>query len=281
MSDPINAPSGPESFEALKETVAELSPSLPKRLLQCARFLLDNPDEVALGTAASVARAAGVQASTWVRFAQVVGYSGFSEMQDLLKANLLGRGAAHSARLTSRQDGGDATPLQMLAAFVESASVTLSGLPLTGLNEAIDNTAKIISEADTIHLLGIRRSYPVASYLFYAFGKIGFRCTLLDDAGGMLSDRVRIISKSDALLVVTFHPYAPETAEIAETVAQRGSKVVSITDSAIAPITQIAAEHIIVRDAEASGVRSLSVTMLVASALVAALHHIALCKKTN
>ena len=66
----------PTDFSSLKATIDRLHPSLPRRLLQCARFVVDNPDEVALGTTKAVAKAAGVQPSTLVRFAQAAGFSG-------------------------------------------------------------------------------------------------------------------------------------------------------------------------------------------------------------
>ena len=66
---------------ALKARLIQIKPDLPKRLQQVAAFALENPQEMALGTASSIAARAQVQASTLVRFAQAIGFGGFSELQ--------------------------------------------------------------------------------------------------------------------------------------------------------------------------------------------------------
>ena len=57
--------SAPADFEALKNQLIQIKPDLPKRLQQVAAFALDNPQEMALGTASSIAaraRGAGLDA---------------------------------------------------------------------------------------------------------------------------------------------------------------------------------------------------------------------------
>ena len=76
MDDATTEP--PQSFEALKRRLIEIEPQLPKRLRQAAGYALEHPDDFALGTASAIASSAHVQASTLVRFAQSIGFSGFS-----------------------------------------------------------------------------------------------------------------------------------------------------------------------------------------------------------
>jgi DNA-binding MurR/RpiR family transcriptional regulator len=61
------------------------SASLPKRIAQIAAYALDNPDETAFGTAASIAVSAGVQPSTLIRFAQHLGFDGFTSLQGVFR----------------------------------------------------------------------------------------------------------------------------------------------------------------------------------------------------
>ena len=75
----------PESFDALKRRLIEIEPHLPKRLRQAAAYALEHPDEFALGTASALARSADVQASTLVRFAQTLGFAGFSDLQEVFR----------------------------------------------------------------------------------------------------------------------------------------------------------------------------------------------------
>ena len=84
--------SRPGSYEELRAVLSSGTARLPKKLRQVAIHLWQHPTAVALGTVTSVAGEAGVQPSTLVRFAQAFGYSGFSEMQDVFKAHLVGWG---------------------------------------------------------------------------------------------------------------------------------------------------------------------------------------------
>ncbi len=70
----------PRDFTALRSLIVDRAAALPRRLTQVATYALENPDEIAFGTVASIAQAADVQPSTLVRFAQSLGYQGFSEV---------------------------------------------------------------------------------------------------------------------------------------------------------------------------------------------------------
>lgn len=263
-------PPPPADFEALKSQLATHARDLPKRLRQCARFVLDNPDEVALGTTSAIARAAGVQPSTLVRFAQGLGFSGFSEMQVLLKDNLLSRGNAYEARLRRMQRRDLGAPIEIFASFAGSAHAGLTNAVEQVDAAALDRAVDVLARARHVHFLGLRRSFPVAHYLFYAFGKIGKPCSLLDNLGGMLASRVDLIGPDDALFATTFHPYAPETAEFVEAVHQAGRPIVAITDTALSPVLPFATVALLVQDAAVGEFRSLAVTMCLASSLTVA-----------
>ena len=93
------APSPPRSYDALKELLLARREELPRRLVQVAAFALENPDEIAFGTVASVAAQADVQPSTLIRFAQTLGYAGFSDLQEVFRAQLKSRWPDYRERL--------------------------------------------------------------------------------------------------------------------------------------------------------------------------------------
>ena len=117
--DAIIAP--PEDFAALKRRLIEIEPNLPKRLRQAAAYALEHPEEFALGTASALARNADVQASTLVRFAQTLGFTGFSDLQEVFRAHLRNRWPEYSERLRALQqnarDSGD--PSHLLVGFAD------------------------------------------------------------------------------------------------------------------------------------------------------------------
>ena len=78
----------PQDYEALRALLVSRREVLPKRLKQLASFALEQPEEIAFGTVAEIAEHAGVQPSTLVRFAQTLGYHGFSHLQQVFRARL-------------------------------------------------------------------------------------------------------------------------------------------------------------------------------------------------
>ena len=92
----------PRDFEGFKTLLASRREDLPRRLQQVAAFAVDHPDEVAFGTAASIARLADVQPSTLVRFAKAIGYAGFSDLQGVFRNRLRDRWPDYEERLFTR-----------------------------------------------------------------------------------------------------------------------------------------------------------------------------------
>ena len=77
----------PRNLGALHDLIARRRDQLPRRLVQAAEFALAHPQDVAFGTIAEIARAAQVQPSALVRFAQALGYAGFSDQQAVFRAH--------------------------------------------------------------------------------------------------------------------------------------------------------------------------------------------------
>src|SRR6185295_5908210 len=89
----------PRDFDSLRAVVGKRLGDLPKRLSQVGKYALEHPDEIAFGTAASIATAAHVQPSTLVRFAHQFGYEGFSDLQKVFRERLRERPSAYAERL--------------------------------------------------------------------------------------------------------------------------------------------------------------------------------------
>src|SRR5262245_1627471 len=138
----------PRSFDDLKAMLIDQRDSLPRRLIQVAEFALENPDEVALGTAASIAAQASVQPSTPFRSAKHRGYSGFSYLQNVFRPELRSNWPDYRERLkqvqASRADGA-AHPF--LSGFAESAMVSLERLVAEASDADIAKAAEILAKA--------------------------------------------------------------------------------------------------------------------------------------
>ncbi len=259
----------PQDFDALRAMIIERRNELPKRLMQVAAYTLDHPDEIAFGTAASIATAAQVQPSTLVRFAQHFGFDGFSGLQQLFRLRLRERNASYEDRLR-KLDGGDAALAEsaaILNSFVSAAQRSLDDLTSSLDTEQFERAVEVLAKADTIYLIAKRRSYPIASYMAYAFGKLKIRSLLVDSGSGIDEDMLALASPDDAAIAISFAPYAPESAAQARLLADSGVPVVALTDSALSPLVECAAVWLGLVEADHAGFRSLSASMALAMAL--------------
>ena len=167
--DRTAAPAAPDTIESLFRLVAGRAEAMPRRLRQCAEFIVRNPDRVAVSTVAELAAAAEVQPSALMRFCQELGFSGFSQMQRLFRDDYSRKWPDYSTRLQSLRATGERRPEVLLAEFVEAGRASLERLMGTVDPGALERAVAMLSAAATLHLVGYRRSFPVASYLAYAF----------------------------------------------------------------------------------------------------------------
>ncbi len=266
------AEGAPRDFQALRTLIAQRAETLPKRLMQVAVYALENPDEIAFGTVASVAASADVQPSALVRFSHALGYQGFTELQDVFRARLRGRVLDYDERLAQMRDHGIATSQSglVLDGFLDAAQQSIARFREKVDHEAIDRAVGVLAAADTIYLIGLRRTFPVTSYMSYAMGKLGIRNVLVDGIAGMGAEQSSFVTARDAALAISFAPYAAETVSLTAAAKARGTRIVAITDAVFSPIAAPADVVIEVGEADFEGFRSLSATMAVAMTLCVA-----------
>ncbi|MDO8360474.1 MAG: MurR/RpiR family transcriptional regulator [Devosia sp.] len=266
-TETLSAP--PEDFDQLRAAILERKASLPKRLTQVAAYALDNPDEIAFRTAASIAGAAKVQPSTLVRFAQQFGFEGFSSLQLLFRARLRQRTSSYDERLRLIEQDSPAVSESMgiLNGFVSAGHRSLNTLSKAVDPDVFEQAVQLFAHAETIFLIAKRRSYPISSYMAYAFGKLRVKCIAVGTAAGIDDDVLALAGPRDAAFAVSFSPYASESAAQARAMAARGVPVVSLTDSAFSPLAECSKIWFEVVEADHAGFRSLSASMAFAMAL--------------
>lgn len=271
MSDTVTPPA---SADELRAAILERYDQLSKRLQQIARYVLDEPNELALETLAVIADRCGVQPSAIVRFAKTFGFDGASQMQRLFRDGLLSGHAAlgYSERVRSftekvdqRTDGDSA---ELLAEFVEGNTIALQNLAQTVSRKEMAEAVRLIRKADTVYVAGFRRAFPVSSYLAYSLQQVNKRTMFVDGVAGLTKQQVQTIGPKDLLIAVSYQPYADETVQAVETAAARGAKILSISDSLVSPISKPATVVLQVRESEVRTFRSLAASICLAQALV-------------
>lgn len=259
----------PRSFTALRQALIDRKSKLPKRLAQVAAFTMANPDDIAFGTAASIAQRAQVQPSTLVRFAQALGYEGFSDLQSIFRERLRDRVPTYEERLRGLRDHSDAAHKAgvLFEGFANAAERSIQSLKDRLRPELIERALSLLAPADTIYLIGQRRSFPVTAYMNYALGKLGVKNVLIGSAPGNDAETLSFATPDDAALAVSFTPYASATVEHSQRIAGRGTPVVVITDSPFSPLLPSAKAWFEVVEQDFEGFRPMSATLALSMTL--------------
>ncbi len=262
----------PRDFAALKALIIERAAVMPKRLTQVATYAVENPDEVAFGTVASIALSADVQPSTLVRFSQALGYQGFSDLQDVFRSRLRDRVLNYDERLEQlrghARDGSKASLL--LDGFSDAATRSLAMLKEKIDSQQLEKAVKTLADGETIYLVGLRRSFPITSYMSYAFGKLGVKNMLIDAVGGLAAEDISFATPKDRILAISFTPYASETISLAQRAAVHGIPIIAITDSPFSPLASVASLWFEIQEANFEGFRSMAATLSLAMTLTVA-----------
>lgn len=264
-TDPLAAPTNVEEF---RERLAMVTDTLPRRLRQCADYIAANTDRIAVSTVAELAAGADVPPSAVMRFCQILGFSGFSDMQKLFRDAYAPGWPDYSTRLKNLKEEGAGSPAALLAEFIEAGRLSLEALAKSVDEVALAQAVAMLAQADTIHVVGLRRAFPVASYLVYVFEKMSVPAMLHDGVGKL--DHRFALRPGDALLAITFAPYSEETLTLAQDARDRGLPVVGVTDRVISPLARSADAILTVPEVDFGAFRSLSATIAMAISLAVA-----------
>jgi len=258
----------PRSVGEFNERLRAVSGALPSRLRQCAEFVAAHPDRIAVSTVGELAAGAHVQPSAFMRFCKELGFSGFSQMQRLFREDYLQRWPDYSTRLGKLREEGEWTPLSLLADFADAGRASLEGLVRTVDAGALERAVALLSAARTVHIVGFRRAFPVASYLAYAFGKMDVPFLLHSGVGNL--DLEYMLGADDGMIAISFAPYTAETVAIATAAEEAGLGIVAITDVMTSPLAVLKAEPLLVAEIDVGAFRGLSATVALAITLAVA-----------
>ena len=237
-----------------------------------AAVVADDPEAVAFGTVADVARRAGTSGATVVRLAAKLGFDGFVSLQAAVQEEMTRRLRPASERIR-RPAAGDVLGLA-LAVEMSNVAATLEGVDRTDFEQAVALLSGPVAAGPADRLSGVsthRQGGPHAPKPARVSGKgarggSGRVLVLSGDAssgvGSLFADElsmlrpgvvlvggseVRVarlladVGPSDVLVVFDLARYDRAVLDAAGRAAGQGSAVVALSDSALSPLASAAA----------------------------------------
>lgn len=229
-----------ETYDALRGRIRDRFDDLTPHLQRIARFAMEEPNQFALNTVVVIADHVGVQPSTLIRFSKEFGYSGFSPLQRIFRLRLIEGPPDKRDQIYDLQ--GPRAPTadmgQVLNSCIDELVASLEGLRASTNPEDLAQAVSLINDAQHIHIAGLRRARPIATYLAYGISRTERHCSLLDFGGGMAEQQIVNMRPEDLLISVSFPPYAPMVLDVTRDAYLRRRKVIAITDTPESPLAK-------------------------------------------
>ncbi|MEC7305644.1 MAG: MurR/RpiR family transcriptional regulator [Pseudomonadota bacterium] len=260
--DTALVPERPETLDQLMTQIEQQHASMPKRLREIGNFALGHPEAIALSTLAELAAETDIATSAFVRFAQTLGFDGFSQMQAVFRQQVRSSWPQYASRLS---DMADVNPADHFEALSASAVASIKRLSNSVSMEHLEAAVCKLAGAETIWFAAGGRARPVTAYMRYMLTKLGIRTQEFREAPSEAMRELNLIGPNDVLLVVSFAPYGELTVKLAQEAASRGAEIVSITDTMVSPVALDTT--LLVTEESIFGFRSLCATMNLAQYL--------------
>jgi len=213
-----------------KDLVAAVSSELTPAERRIAEAVLAEPTLLAFGTVSDLANHVGTSRPTIVRFANTLGFEGYTQLQRHVRVDLSHRLARPSERI--RHEKQSALPAKMaINSAITSVFNALEGNRLAELAAPIVN-------AKNVWLLSGETSQAGAHAFYSGLSMVrpGVRFLEEHSFGTDLSDA----GPRDAAVVFDFFRYRRQVTNAARVFADSGVTVVAITDSPLSPLVELA-----------------------------------------
>lgn len=228
-----------DAADSLHDLVAASLPTLGRAGRQVGRVLLADYPSAGLSTIADLATRAGVSPPTVLRFAQSLGFTGFTEFQRALRDELTRRSSGPLVRLGAAAGAG--TPREVIVrdatAQAERTLASFARIPDASYEAAI---ALLADTSRRILLTGGRFTYLAAYHLATPLQQLRPGVRMFNDPNGHDLGTVIDMARRDVLVLYDFHRYQRRAADLALSAKKRGASVLLITDSLECPSAPLA-----------------------------------------
>ncbi|MDO5114847.1 MAG: MurR/RpiR family transcriptional regulator [Synergistaceae bacterium] len=219
----------------LQNLLMEKAHTMPNKARRVAEYLLANMREASFRSIGDIADELKVSKAQLVRVAQMLGFTGYAELKSCLQKTILEQ-INPAALLARAVSSNDSFPESVFKAEHANLDDTMAQLA----TESVDRFNNLILGANNIYCVGWGISSLVMELMQMRLTIMGCRATLCRRGGLSLWEQMRSVRKGDVVIVCELPSYAVEVTESVEIAHRNGAKIISMTDSAAAPVCRFA-----------------------------------------
>lgn len=256
----------------IEERLAKASPKLNPSRRKLLTEILDNSEETYFLSSRELAKRYDVDAATIVRTIQVLGYERYAEFLADLRAHFVLSISPYTVMKAAARE--KRTISDYVEHSLEMESNNLDKLRSTLTAREVIETARAISRAQRILVVGIDLAATLSHLLSYSLASLGFDSEAPVGSAGNLHQKVRLLGPKDLLIAISFGRCLKETVEAVIRAHRGGVPTFGITDSDKSPIARFCDSHWIASIANPSFNASYVAPVAVINALLVACAHL-------
>ncbi|WNC12988.1 MurR/RpiR family transcriptional regulator [Brevibacillus brevis] len=227
--------------ESVHERIRKAYEQLTNQQKLVAKYILDEPNQVALNPAKVIGANSGTSETTVIRLCYALGYSGFTELQNEIRQSLLFPVIRESVVQTLHDTTYEFTDSEDVISFTLEQDVAFIQKTLNELDRGLfERAIQSIVQAKKIVVVGGRTSYAPAYWLAYALNIVKGETLLYR---GQIDDANLLISEADRdwlMIALVFPRYLQDTLQFAKAAKDKGAKILVITDHELSPVGPLA-----------------------------------------
>ncbi len=200
------------------------------------QVILDDPELVAFGTVADLARRAETSGATVMRFAGRVGYRGFVGLQAAVQDELALRLRPATERI--RQPAPSDVAGRTLAVELENLQATLGRVDRSQLDTAV---ALLAGRRTSVYLISGQASLGVATTMAGELGMLRAGVELVTGSSVAVAAVLAHVAPGDVVVAIDLRRYDRWVVDVVRTARAGGARVVAVTDSRLSPLAEGAA----------------------------------------
>jgi DNA-binding MurR/RpiR family transcriptional regulator len=240
--------------------------SMSKGQRAIAQYIQENYDKAAFMTAHKLGQKAGVSESTVVRFANLLGYTGYPKLQKSLQEMIRNKLTSVQRIEMSSSMPQDEILWNVLKSDMINIRNTIEEIDA----QAFDQVVSAILNANRVYVLGVRSAEPLAQFMAHYLNYIVDNVQLVTLGLNDIYEQLIRLTQSDVCIGISFPRYSARTVEGMRYAQEQNATVVAITDSNHSPLAEIADFTLLAKSDMVSFVDSLVAPLSVINALLVA-----------
>ena len=250
----------------ISQRIKNVYASLSKGQKKIAAAILNEYDKAAYMTASRLGKMVGVSESTVVRFANELGFEGYSEFQHAVQELVRTKLTLNQRIDITKQNIGKGSVIEkVMESDINKIKYTLENIDTNTFYKAVE----AIIGAKNVYITGARSSEPLALLLKYNLSLIFDNVRFINPTStAEVFEQMLSIGEKDILIAFSFPRYSTKIVNAVEFAKDSGADVLVFTDSKISPLAEHATYLLTAQSDMASYMDSLIAPMSIINAIV-------------